>query len=108
MPDFQFGSAVSQPLTNRHAELEDEFHDLLESAGLPAPDETGHFRRAVAFLWYDSKAFVLVDLNKVPRHGPAFGGLDLDALEDEILGPPPLPFEPLSPFAPGPGFAETG
>ena len=94
------------PLTDRHADLEDEFCDLLESAGLPQPDEIGHFRRAVAFLWYDSKAFVLVDLDEVPRRGPAFEGLDLDQLEEDIAGPPPIPFIPRVP--PGGGFAETG
>jgi hypothetical protein len=91
----------------RHTELEEEFRDLLHAADLPQPDEVGHFRRAVAFLWYASKAFVLVDLDEVPRRGPAFEGLDLDALEDDILGPPPL-IDARDRFLAGEGFAETG
>ena len=94
--------------TPRHRELEEEFRNLLDRADLPQPDEVGHFRRAVAFLWYDSKAFVLVDLDEVPRRGPAFQGLDLDALEEDILGPElPVFSEATPPFSSN-GFAETG
>ena len=97
--------------TPRHTELEEEFRDLLHAADLPQPDEVGHFARAVAVLWYDTKAFVLVDLDEVPRRGPAFEGLDLDALEEDILGGPPVidarnRFAP--PFGSTNGFAETG
>ena len=37
--------------------------ELLDGAGMPAPDDVLHGRRAVVFLWYDAKALVLVDLD---------------------------------------------
>jgi hypothetical protein len=41
--------------------------ELLDAAGLQAPDDVGHLSRAVIFIWYETKAFVLVDLEEVPR-----------------------------------------
>ena len=79
----------------RQQQLEDTFRELLRSADLPQPDDSAHLDRAVVFLWYESKAFVLVDLDEVPADEEPFAGMDLVALEDDIRGRPsdiPLPF----------------
>ena len=51
--------------------------ELLRTAGLPAPDETAHLARAVIFIWYDTKAFVLVDLDELPDDEEPLEGLDV-------------------------------
>jgi hypothetical protein len=66
---------------------------LLADAGLPAPDETAHMSRAVIFIWYDTKAFVLVDLDELPDDEEPLEGLDVVQLAADIEG--------------FPGFAET-
>ncbi len=66
---------------------------MLADAGLPAPDETAHLTRAVIFIWYDTKAFVLVDLDETPATGDPLEGLDVAQLAADIDG--------------FPGFAET-
>ena len=53
---------------------------LLADAGLPAPDETAHLSRAVIFIWYDTKAFVLVDLDELPEGDDPLDGLDVEQL----------------------------
>ncbi len=78
---------------SRHDEVERRMHELLESAGLPAPDETAHLTRAVVFIWYDTKAFVLVDLEELPDGVDPLEGLDVLELAGDIAG--------------FPGFAET-
>lgn len=75
--------------------------DLIESAGLPAPDDVGHLSRAVVFIWYETKAFVLVDLEEIPPDGDPLDGLDVNQLAVDVdpdAGPFPLEFD---------GFAET-
>ena len=57
---------------------------LLDSAGLPAPDDVGHLSRAVVFIWYDTKAFVLVDLDEMPDAGDPLDGLDVLALAADL------------------------
>ena len=74
------------PSSSRHQEVEDRFRDLLSEAGLPAPDEAAQLRRAVVFLWYDTKAFVLVDLEELPAGEDPFAGFDPDGLAADILG----------------------
>jgi hypothetical protein len=62
------------PNATRHEEIEEEFRDMLATAGLPQPDDVAHMRRVLVFLWYESKAFVLVDLSScqmVPTRSPA-------------------------------------
>ena len=74
--------------------VEDQLRELLTGASLPHPDDVAHLERAVVFLWYDSKAFLLVDLDEAPQDDP-LAGLDLNALEADIRGWPlldPLPF----------------
>jgi hypothetical protein len=53
--------------------------ELLAAANLPEPDDVAHVSRAVIFLWYETKAFVLVDLDEMPDDDP-LRGLDLDRL----------------------------
>jgi hypothetical protein len=74
-----------------HHELEAGFRELLSRAGLPEPDETAHLRRALIFLWYDTKAFVLLDLDELPEHEGPFEALDVDALRSDVLGEPAGP-----------------
>lgn len=62
--------------------------ELLESAGLPAPDETAQLTRAVIFIWYDTKAFVLVDLDELPDGEEPLEGLDVVQLAADIEGFP--------------------
>jgi hypothetical protein len=79
--------------STRHQEVEDRMRELLTTAGLPAPDETAQMSRAVIFIWYDTKAFVLVDLDELPDGEEPLEGLDVVQLAADIDG-----------FA---GFAET-
>ena len=58
--------------------------DLIESAGLPAPDDVGHLSRAVVFIWYDTKAFVLVDLDEIPPDGDPLEGFDAAMLAEDL------------------------
>ena len=79
------------PLSTRHQEVEDRFRDLVSRAGLPAPDEAAQLARVVIFLWYDTKAFVIVDLDEAPETGDPFAGFDVEALAADVLpDPPPL------------------
>ena len=57
---------------------------LLAAAGLPAPDDVGHVSRAVIFLWYETKAFVLVDLEEIPDGEDPLDGLDLTQLAIDL------------------------
>ena len=66
--------------TPRHQQVEDRMRELLAAAGLPAPDDVAHVSRAVIFLWYETKAFVLVDLEEVPDGDDPLGGLDVGRL----------------------------
>lgn len=79
--------------SKRHQEVEERMRELLRNAGLPAPDETAHLSRAVIFIWYDTKAFVLVDLDELPDDAEPLEGLDVVQLAADIEG--------------FPGFAET-
>jgi hypothetical protein len=95
--------------TSRHHEVEQRLRELVSGAGLPQPDEVAHLRRAVAFLWYETKAFVLVDLEEIPDDEDPLEGLDTDLLAADILGGPLGPSVPAAPPGLGPsGFAETG
>ena len=58
--------------------------ELLDTACLPAPDETAHLSRAVIFIWYDTKAFVLVDLDEVPDDDDPLDGLDVFQLAADL------------------------
>ena len=58
--------------------------ELLESAGLPAPDDVAHMSRAVIFLWYETKAFVLVDLDEMPDDDDPLEGLDVAQLAIDL------------------------
>jgi hypothetical protein len=55
------------PNATRHQQIEEEFRGMLAAAGLPQPEEVAHMRRALVFLWYETKAFVLVDLAELSR-----------------------------------------
>jgi hypothetical protein len=68
----------------RHRAVEERMRQLLASAGLPAPDETALLTRAVIFLWYDTKAFVLVDLDELPPDGDPLDGLDVLELAEDL------------------------
>ncbi|HEX4733480.1 MAG TPA: hypothetical protein VH247_03625 [Thermoleophilaceae bacterium] len=88
-----------------HERLEHEFIEMIGAAGIPAPDDTARMQRALIFLWYDTKAFVLIDLDDMPADDP-FAGFDLEMLRDDVLGG----VEPISGLRPGlpPFFAEAG
>ena len=58
--------------------------ELLADAGLPAPDDVAHVTRAVIFIWYETKAFVLVALDEVPDGEDPLDGLDVTQL---AIGP---------------------
>ena len=57
---------------------------LLAAANLPAPDDVAHVSRAVIFLWYETKAFVLVDLEEVPDGDDPLDGLDVTQLAIDL------------------------
>ena len=81
----------------RQEQVEQDLRELLQTAGLPGPDDVALMEKAVIFLWYDSKAFVLVDLDEIPPGVRPLEGLDLEALRADILD---LPL--------GPACAEAG
>ena len=58
--------------------------ELLTAANLPAPDDVAHVSRAVIFLWYETKAFVLVDLEEVPDGDDPLDGLDVTQLAIDL------------------------
>jgi hypothetical protein len=58
--------------------------ELLADADLPAPDETAHLSRAVIFIWYHTKAFVLVDLDELPDDNDPLDGLDVAQLSVDL------------------------
>ena len=58
--------------------------ELLSAAGLPAPDDVAHVSRAVIFVWYETKAFVLVDLEEIPDGDDPLDGLDVTRLAIDL------------------------
>ncbi len=70
--------------TSRHQQVEDRMRELLAAAGLPAPDDVAHVSRAVIFVWYETKAFVLVDLEEVPDGDDPLDGLDVTQLAIDL------------------------
>lgn len=57
---------------------------LLAAADLPAPDDVAHLSRAVIFIWYETKAFVLVDLEEIPDGEDPLDGLDVTQLAIDL------------------------
>jgi hypothetical protein len=76
------------PNRARHKDIEEEFRGMVAAAGLPQPDDVAHMRRAIVFLWYETKAFVLVDLDEMSEGADPLAGLDVDALRDDLTGLP--------------------
>ena len=72
------------PLTPRHQQVETRMRELLSAAGLPAPDDVAHVSRAVIFVWYETKAFVLVDLEEIPDGDDPLDGLDVTRLAIDL------------------------
>jgi hypothetical protein len=72
------------PLSPRHQLVEERMRELLAGADLPAPDDIAHLSRAVIFLWYDTKAFVLVDLEEVSDGDDPLDGLDVSQLAIDL------------------------
>jgi len=70
--------------TPRHQQVEDRMRELLASANLPMPDDIAHLSRAVIFLWYETKAFVLVDLEEVPDGEDPLDALDVNRLAIDL------------------------
>jgi len=68
----------------RHQQVEDRMRALLAAADLPAPDDVAHLSRAVVFLWYETKAFVLVDLEEIPDGEDPLDGLDVTQLAIDL------------------------
>jgi hypothetical protein len=58
--------------------------ELLAEANLPCPDDIAHVSRAVIFIWYDTKAFVLVDLEEIPDGDDPLDGLDVTQLAIDL------------------------
>jgi hypothetical protein len=76
----------------RHRQVEERMRELLAAANLPAPDDVAHVSRAVIFLWYETKAFVLVDLEEISDGDDPLDGLDVAQLaidlDDELPDAP--------------------
>jgi hypothetical protein len=86
----------------RHEAIEARLKEMLDEADLPEPDDVAHLSRAIVFLWYETKAFVLIDLSELPPGADALDGFNIDLLRADILGEPfPLGFPDL------PGFADA-
>ena len=71
-------------LSPRHHLVEGRMRELLAAADLPAPDDVAHVSRAVIFLWYETKAFVLVDLEEIPDGEDPLDGLDVNQLAIDL------------------------
>ena len=48
-----------------HETAERTFRALLDTQGLPQPDEVAHWQDVLVFGWRDTKAIVVVDLEEV-------------------------------------------
>ena len=65
-----------------HDTVERTFRDLLDSQGMPPPDEVAHWRDCVVFGWRETKAIVVVDLDEFEHPGSSLDpGLLGDAIE---------------------------
>jgi hypothetical protein len=64
--------------SDRHCDVEARFRDLLDAAGLPAPEEVAVLERSIVFVWYEPEACVLVDLDELPEADDPFAGMDPD------------------------------
>ena len=73
-------------ISPRNQLVEDRMRQLLDETGLPQPDDIAHLSRAVIFLWYDTKAFVLVDLDEMPDGDPLDGLNVMQLAADLELG----------------------
>ena len=71
-------------MSTRHRQIETRMRELLADANLPAPDDVAHVSRAVIFVWYDTKAFVLVDLDEIPDGEDPLDGLDVTQLAIDL------------------------
>jgi hypothetical protein len=71
-------------ISSRNQLVEDRMRQLLDETGLPQPDDIAHLSRAVIFLWYDTKAFVLVDLDEMPNDDDPLDGLDVMRLAGDL------------------------
>jgi len=71
-------------ISPRNQLVEDRMRQLLDETGLPQPDDIAHLTRAVIFLWYDTKAFVLVDLDEMPDDDDPLDGLDVMQLAGDL------------------------
>ena len=58
--------------------------ELLAAADLPVPDDVAHLSRAVIFVWYTTKAFVLIDLEELPAGEDPLKGLDVTQLAIDL------------------------
>lgn len=88
--------AVMTP-TTEHRDAEKRFLAVLDGAGLPLPDETAYFRRAIVFLFNPSRTLILVDLDEFEDDAAAWTSEELDDLGELIAGREP----------PGPGYLEA-
>ena len=57
-------------ITRRHRNAEARFRQLLETAGVPPPDEVDYDPVSVVFLWHDRRLAVFVDLDDPTRASP--------------------------------------
>ena len=65
-----------------HETVERTFRDLLDSQGMPQPDEIARWRDCVVFGWRDTKAIVVIDLDEFEPPGTlANPGLLADVIE---------------------------
>ena len=78
-------------LTPRHQQIEQQFRAMLRAAGLPEPDDVAQLRLAIVFLWYETKAFVLVDLEGLPEDADVLEGFDVERLREDLTVPLGLP-----------------
>ena len=51
------------PTDSRHQDAESRFRQLVDDAGLPAPDRVDYEPECLVFYWDESKAAVVVDLD---------------------------------------------
>ena len=64
-----------------HDTVERTFRALLDTQGMPQPDEIARWRDCVVFGWRETKAIVVIDLDEFEPWPPISPDLLADAIE---------------------------
>ena len=57
-------------ITSEHEAAERAMRELLETEGLPQPDEVDYRETSILLLWHETKLAVVIDLEEGPEMQP--------------------------------------